>query len=734
MLSRKEGICTVLKRTLLLFIVAILIECFIFNFNFYASHGNESADMRGIIKLNTTVVGEDAEHVYFRITNNEKEIEFTNLNAEVGSLMVRFPNWQNAQALNVKIRFTDDAHATYFDTTEYTQGVPDVAISTAISNTQYINLNTTGKVKNLKIEFDSYGNQDLKFPIYLDTVILNPSRPFIFNNIRFLGTFLVLMLIYIFRPKSAIYKILIREHDKVSKLGIVAATAIEVMLVATFFFYGTNMVGVATNSYNYGNWDGKSIVNTFEVGGKNAQQYYELAKSISKGKFYLEEEPPNWLKNMSEPYDKGAREEAQKETGEDYLFDVAYYGGHYYVYFGVVPVILFYLPFLLLTGGAFPTAIGVLISVIGFMLGITALLHRFAKYHFDKVNLGLFIILQVVLVVCSGILYLIKFPTFYSLPISLGLAFTVWGLYLWLRGRNSNKKCLCYFAGSTCMALVVGCRPQLALLSFIAFPLFWRIFISKRHICTKQGRKEFICLILPYVIILGLIFAYNYARFGSIFDFGANYNLTVNDMTKRGLNAGRIPPAIFSYFFQTPTLTGTFPYLKTTIFETTYIGQTIRESTFGGIFACLPILWVLIFTMPILRLRNRTRKTRTITGVISILTIGGFVIAIADAELAGILQRYFADFSFMFLSSAILLIFIFNEAFDLFGAREEELNTKAKETIHLATVVLNRAIIVAITLSVLYSILLCFVPETGWYSDIYPFDYVGLIDAIQFWT
>lgn len=205
---------------------------------------------------------------------------------------------------------------------------------------------------------------------------------------------------------------------------------------------------------NSGSWDGSAPITTFKTGGDNAQQYAELAKAMADGQLYLEVEPPQWLVDMDNPYDKGAREELQKQTGEEYLFDVAYYEGHYYVYFGVVPVLLFYLPFYLLTGASFPTAIGVLISCIAFILGITGLLDRFARYHFKRVSLGLLLLLQIPLVMCSGILYLIKFPTFYSLPIMLALAFTVWGLYCWMRGRASEKAWLWYLAGSLCMALV----------------------------------------------------------------------------------------------------------------------------------------------------------------------------------------------------------------------------------------------------------------------------------------
>ena len=245
-------------------------------------------------------------------------------------------------------------------------------------------------------------------------------------------------------------------------------------------------MGIATANYNSGSWDGHSIVNTYEVGGENAQQYAELAKAMAHGQLYLEEEPPQWLQEMENPYDKGARDELQKQTGEAYLFDVAYYEGHYYVYFGVLPVLLFYLPFYLLTGSSFPTAIGVLIACIAFVLGITALMDRFARYHFKRVSLGLFLLLQIPLVGCSGMLCLAKFPTFYSLPIALALAFTVWGLYFWLHGRSSERAWGWYLAGSLCMALVVACRPQFIVFSLLAFLFLAQVYYREASLYSER--------------------------------------------------------------------------------------------------------------------------------------------------------------------------------------------------------------------------------------------------------
>ena len=52
------------------------------------------------------------------------------------------------------------------------------------------------------------------------------------------------------------------------------------------------------------------------------------------------------MQQMANPYDTAARQAA----APDALWDVAYYQGRYYVYFGVVPCLLFQLPFEALTG------------------------------------------------------------------------------------------------------------------------------------------------------------------------------------------------------------------------------------------------------------------------------------------------------------------------------------------------------------------------------------------------
>ena len=133
----------------------------------------------------------------------------------------------------------------------------------------------------------------------------------------------------------------------------------------------------------------------------------------------------------------------------------------------------------------------------------------------------------------------------------------------------------------------------------------------------------------------------------------------------------------------------------------------------------MPMLWVLAFTRPILKMRLAQRSTHTVAAVVITLLASGVIVAVLDAEMAGILQRYYADFSFMFLAAVVLLVFI------------------ANENIPAGSPLANRLMLVlavAVGVSVLYSTLICFVPETGWVSDIYPWAYHDIVEMVQFWA
>ena len=68
-----------------------------------------------------------------------------------------------------------------------------------------------------------------------------------------------------------------------------------------------------------------------------------LAEALSQGETHLLLEPPQALIDMEDPYDHTERMNVCNGDNEA-LWDTAYYNRHYYVYFGVGPVIVYYLP------------------------------------------------------------------------------------------------------------------------------------------------------------------------------------------------------------------------------------------------------------------------------------------------------------------------------------------------------------------------------------------------------
>ena len=87
--------------------------------------------------------------------------------------------------------------------------------------------------------------------------------------------------------------------------------------------------------------------------------------------------------------------------------------------------------------------------------------------------------------------------------------------------------------------------------------------------------------------------------------------------------------------------------------------------------------------------------------------------------MAGILQRYYADFSFLFLAAVVLLCFIANEAID------------QRSTMYN---VCQHALMALVAISLAYSVLVCFVPETGWLSEVYPWAYQNIVQMVVFWA
>ena len=71
------------------------------------------------------------------------------------------------------------------------------------------------------------------------------------------------------------------------------------------------------------------------------------------------------------------------------------------------------------------------------------------------------------------------------------------------------------------------------------------------------------------------------------------------------------------------------------------------------------------------------------------------------------------------LAAVVLLCFIANEAIDHRSATYK---------------VCQHVLMALVAISLFYSMLMCFVPETGWLSEAYPWAYQNLVEMVVFWS
>ncbi|MEA4820679.1 MAG: hypothetical protein VB122_00370 [Erysipelotrichales bacterium] len=600
---------------LIIFGIAIISECGLFNFRHWESRFFKYIEPTYVLKLSEGIYN-NGDGTFTILPDSEQIITIENINQDVKNIRMNLsvvePDWINTFSSNILI--SDEGNEHYYTAGKHLSVNGD-------ARTMVERIHTFGNLNNIKIQL----NLDPYTKIVLNDISFNQRVPLSLSLGRFIAVFSILSLFYLFNSKSKIYQTKLPKRLK----KIVVWGIILVQITIFTGICGTNP------AIMHGQYD-------------HFKEYPKLAVAFTKGNLYLDDEPSKGLMELSNPYDSQLR----IEKDVDYLWDYAYFEGKYYVYFGAGPVVLYYLPYYLVTGNELPNYVAIIFSLILFIIFTHLLLLKIAEKYFPKIPFPLPSLLSVVTVFGSGAFYIAHKPDSYSVPIITGLAFMVMGVYFWLdskeKERIHNGKVI---LGSFCMAFVLFCRPQLILMAFVAIPLFWQ------ELCTvktnRKNRLSFTLALLPF-LILGLILAYyNYARFGSPFDFGANYNLTTNDMTRRGIEFDRSFDGFFKYLIELPIISNVFPFLHPTIFHSNYIGLTIYESTYGGLFTSNIILLINLFVFKIKNLFRRKELYYTCL----VLLISGLVIVFMDIQMAGILQRYFSDFAFFFFLSAVLLLY-----------------------------------------------------------------------------
>lgn len=599
-------------------LAALLCEIFVMNYKHW-----ESCLYKPVEGAVCSFYGLTAADGCYEIRDEEAVIEFAEIHEPVAYLAFLLEPGQQAE---IVVAAVDEANSSYLY-------APARIVRGDVKRSQYLRLHFSGDVQKLKVIIRGMQGESIRLDgsVASNAVALNATVPLFFSWQRYLILAAGLCCLYLLRPGSSCYRL----RTDLSRKWQWVFTAI--IIVIQLLFFG-RMICWNTDALAWPQYM------------EHQQQYYRLTEALLEGHLDLGE--ATVLAGLDNPYDPAARAAAGLGY-EDFKWDHAYYNGRYYVYFGIVPVLLFYLPCYVLTGRHLPHVNAVFLLGGLLMAGCAYLLWQVIRRWFPSTPYVLYLLLSITMGAASCLGYAIYKPDLYLVPILAGIVCGVWGLAFWISAKKGEEYVTWRLgAGSVCVALIAGCRPQMLLILLAAPVLFGGAALQRQKRFARKDVAQALALCLPFVVAAAGIMWYNAARFGSVWDFGASYNLTTNDMTHRGWVWGRCGLGIFSYLLQPVRISSVFPFLQDFQVETSYQGLTLSEMMMGGVLWLFPVLLFGIYGLGKKEIFADRRCYHLVWGS-QMLTVA---LVVVDTQMAGLLTRYFGDFVWIAMTGSILSI------------------------------------------------------------------------------
>jgi hypothetical protein len=298
--------------------------------------------------------------------------------------------------------------------------------------------------------------------------------------------------------------------------------------------------------------------------------YYDrLATAFRGGHLYLPDTPKPALLALPNPYDAEARGRTPGLGTEqlDSIWDTALYDGKIYLYWGPAPALLLDGLKLVYSG-----SIGDQQLTFGFLSGLfvfqSLILFRLWRRFFPS---------SPTWTVLAGILlggflnpvpWLLFSPRIYEAAIAAGQFFLIGGLFFVFTALDMKtvSRWRLLLAGALWVC-AVGSRATLAVpVVFLASMVLLWLLRNESAAGTTNGRvKTAAAFFLPLLAGALLLAWHNFARFGSIFEFGFRYEITMLDQ-----NAHRdilfspiyLSPNSYLYLLNSPGMEAAFPFVR----------------------------------------------------------------------------------------------------------------------------------------------------------------------------
>lgn len=592
------------SKFLKILIVALFLEVIVFNITSYRTFFGKFEKK----------VYEGKEITYYNEESDNVFLELDNINSKTATVKLELKDIEDV--LEYKVFFSDDTSKEY-------QGLNSKKYIQGYEKSKYMPLYLSGNTRSLLISIDKSLYDDGK----IQRIVINEKIPFEFNFIRFAIVFFSLIIVYFMKNS----KILKEEYSNKN----LDQEFILLGILAMFFILLSWI-----NNYSQNQAEG-TVYNK------------DFVNAIASGSFSLLKDPSDKFLELENPYDALARHEVERDV--DYMWDTALYNGKHYIYFGILPLLISFLPYYLITKKYLQIPVVVFIFSILIFILFKELLLKILNKFYEKIPFKF--VMYFLIILCSGslILYANGMSRVYELVIVAGLYFVLQGIYFILKStENEKNKYINIFFGSLFLALSVACRPTDLIVSILIVPYLLHLFIENIK-NFKNSKLQLIKLIIsvavPYLSVGIALMWYNYARFGSVFEFGAKYQLTITNMTTLGSRIWAVPTGIITNFFSMPNFILDFPFITNHNDLTIFYGYYYIENMIGGLFILAPICFMNFLIIK----ANKKIENKNLKVLINSLVIVGLIIAILSIMMAGSNQRYIIDYAWMIILPGILI-------------------------------------------------------------------------------
>lgn len=342
--------------------------------------------------------------------------------------------------------------------------------------------------------------------------------------------------------------------------------------------------------------------------------YYNLlVQGFRAGQLNLKREAPPGLSQLANPYDP-AINAPYIWDGRHLSYELSYYKGKLYLYFGVTPALVLFWPYVALTGHYLPHQNGVMIFyALGFLVSAGLLRAAWRRY-FTEVSVWAVVCGILALGLATGILEILARCSIYEVAISSGYAFTMLTLAaIWCALHQPKRQILWLLLASLAYGLAIGSRPSLlfgAIILLVPVVQAWRA-------ATEPSARRRVGLLMAAavgpVMLIGLgLMIYNLLRFDNPFEFGWHYQLTMDRQTTASQFSLHYLWFNFRFYFLEPMRwTSHFPYLQAAPVPPLPSGYYGLGEPYSGILGDYPLVW-LILALP---LAWRARPTREVSGL-----------------------------------------------------------------------------------------------------------------------